>query len=117
MPSPISDPDEHPCVRDVHRWKVIRSVLSSEPELLECHLCGHKIDASDRMVMVEQIRKFHQQISNLRTDADGLLTLASAAEGDRVEHQKLMQRCMDRIEDVRNVFTGMKLLDIMISKM
>lgn len=105
-----NDIEEHPCLRGVHRWGAIRHPATSEPLVLECRLCGHKIDSEDTKAVEEQLSKLTQQIADLRTDADGLMQLSKAAEPDRAQQERIMEKCRARIADVQNVFTGLNLL-------
>lgn len=117
LPSPTIDDEEHICLRGVHSWGVIRHVLTSEPEALKCVLCGYKIDFTDEGAVTEQTRRFYQQIQDLKTDAEGLLSLASAFDENPEAREKLMVRCRDRITDVQNLFEGLKLLNRISDKM
>ncbi len=117
LPSPTIDDEEHACLRGVHQWGVVRHVLTSEPEAIECRLCGYKIDFTDDEAVTEQIRRFYQLIQDLKVDAEGLLSLASAFNENPEAHEKLMVRCKDRITDVQNLFESLKLLNRISDKM
>ncbi|KKL61567.1 hypothetical protein LCGC14_2194030, partial [marine sediment metagenome] len=69
LPSPTIDDEEHACLRGVHQWGVIRHAATSEPEALECRLCGYKIDFTDEEAVTGQIQRFYEQIQDLKTDA------------------------------------------------
>ena len=117
LPSYTENEEEHPCFRGVHRWAAVRHVLTSELEAIECKLCGYKIGSGDKQAVIEQIQRFYKQIEDLKTDADGLLTMASAFDDDPDAYEKLIAQCRDRIGDVQNLFVGIKLLNKISTKM